>query len=107
MVGFTHHLQFENMNMKFYLLLVAVLLIGCQQTSDDLVTVSSNEKVAKHKIICTQSSTPPLQSTEKLKKMLLANGKIDASLPEKEIDQAVNDYIRKKNAAIKNKNCKK
>jgi hypothetical protein len=69
--------------------------------------MSSTEKVVKQKIICTQSSTPPLKNKEKLKKMLLANGKIDASLPEKEIDQAVNDYIRKKNAAIKTKNCKK
>ncbi len=93
--------------MKFYLLLIATLLVGCQQTSDEVVAMSSTEKVVKQKIICTQSSTPPLKNKEKLKKMLLANGKIDASLPEKEIDQAVNDYIRKKNAAIKTKNCKK
>lgn len=93
--------------MKFYLLLIATLLIGCQQTSDEVVAISSTEKVVKPKVICTQSSTPLVQNKEKLKKMLLANGKIDASLPEKEIDQAVNDYIRKKNAAIKTKNCKK
>jgi len=93
--------------MKFYLLLIASLLIGCQQTSDEVVAMSSTEKVVKQKIVCPKSSTPPLRNTEKLKKMLLANGKIDASLPEKEIDQAVNDYIRKKNAAITTKNCKK
>ncbi|NQZ21403.1 MAG: hypothetical protein HRT53_05040 [Colwellia sp.] len=93
--------------MKFYLLLISILLMGCQQTSDEVVAMSSTEKVVKHKVICTQSSTPPLQNKEKLKKMLLAKGKIDSSLPEKEIDQAVNDYIRKKNAAIKTKDCKK
>jgi len=106
-VGFTRYLQFENINMKFYLLLIASLLIGCQQTSDEVVAMSSTEKVVKKKIICPQSSTPPLLDTKKLKKMLLANGKIDSSLPEKEIDQAVNDYIRKKNTAITTKNCKK
>lgn len=93
--------------MKFYLCLTVALLIGCQQTPDNLSAKVSTEKVAKYKVICTKSSIPPLKNTEKLKKMLLANGKIDASLPEKEINKAVNDYIRKKNAAIKNKNCKK
>jgi len=81
--------------------------MGCQQTPDDLLAKSSSEKVVKHKAICPQSSASSPKNTEKLKKMLLAKGKIDATLPEKEIDQAVNDYIRKKNAAIKNKNCKK
>lgn len=91
--------------MKFYLLVVILLLQGCQQTSEQLITQDVNKKVVKNKIICQQSTTPPLKNTQKLKEMLIANGKIDASLSDEEIDKAVKTYIRKKNAAFKN--CKK
>lgn len=91
--------------MKFYLFGVILLLQGCQQTSEPLITKDVNENVVKNKIICQQSTRPPLKNTQKLKEMLIANGKIDASLSDEEIHQAVKTYIRKKNSAFKN--CKK
>lgn len=81
-----------------------ILLQGCQQTSETLIANSSSEKVVKNKVICQQSTTPPLKNTQKLKEMLIANGKIDASLSDEAIDKAVKKYIRKKNSA--SKNCK-
>ena len=91
--------------MKFYLFGVILLLQGCQQTSEQLSTKNVDEKIVKNKIICQKSTTPALKNTQKLKEMLIANGKIDASLSDEEIHQAVKTYIRKKNAAFKN--CKK
>ncbi len=91
--------------MKFYLFGVILLLQGCQQTSEQLITQNVDEKVAKNKMICQQSTTPLLKNSQKLKEMLIANGKIDASLSDEEIDKAVKTYIRKKNSAFKN--CKK
>jgi hypothetical protein len=91
--------------MKFYILVVMILLQGCQQTSDQLLAENSTEKTVHNKIICPQSTTPLIKNSQKLKEMLIANGKIDASLSDKEIDQAVKAYIRKKNTALKN--CKK
>jgi ribosomal protein L17 len=87
--------------MKFYLFLVVLLLQGCQQKSAPLVTKNSSKKVVNHKIICQQSTTPPLKNIQKLKEMLVTNGTIDASLSEEEIQRQVNAYIRKKNAAFK------
>ena len=91
--------------MKFYLFTIVILLLGCQQTSEQLMVKNSTEKVVKSKVICQQSTTPPLKNTKKLQEMLLANGKIDASLSDEEIAHAVKAYISKKNAAYKN--CKK
>ncbi|MBA6231203.1 MULTISPECIES: hypothetical protein [unclassified Colwellia] len=88
--------------MKFYLLVVIVLLQGCQQTAVTLVAENSSEKVVNRKIICQQSTTPPLKNVQKLKEMLVSNGIIDASLSKEEIQRQVNAYIRKKNAAFKN-----
>jgi hypothetical protein len=91
--------------MKFYLFGAILLLQGCQQTSEQLISEDVKEKVVKNKIICQQSTIPPLKNTQKLKEMLIANGKIDASLSDEELDKAVKTYIRKKNSAFKN--CKK
>jgi hypothetical protein len=91
--------------MKFHLFCVTLLLQGCQQTSEQLITEDVNVKVVKNKVICQESTTPPLKSTLKLKERLIASGKIDASLSDEEIEQAVKTYIRKKNAAFKQ--CKK
>jgi hypothetical protein len=60
--------------MKFYLLVVILLLQGCQQTSVPLVAKNSSEKVVNSKIICQQSTTPPLKNVQKLKEMLVNNG---------------------------------
>jgi hypothetical protein len=92
--------------MKLYLFAVVIILLGCQQTSDQIIVKKHTEKSINKKFNCQQSTVSPLKSTKKLKEMLLANGKIDASLSDKEIDHAVQAYIRKKNAAINNKNCK-
>jgi hypothetical protein len=91
--------------MKIYLIVVTALLLGCQQTSAPLLAENSHEPTVKRKIICPQSTTPPLKNTQKLKEMLIANGKIDASLSDKEIEREVKAYIRKKNSAFNN--CKK
>jgi hypothetical protein len=91
--------------MKFYLFGVILLSQGCQQTSEQLISEDVNVNVVKNKIICQQSTTPPLKSTKKLKEMLIANGKIDTSLSDEEIDKVIKMYIRKKNSAFKN--CKK
>jgi len=91
--------------MKFYLMMIITLLLGCQQTSEQLLAENSNKKIIKHKIICQKSPPPPLKNTKKLKDMLIAKGKIDAALSDKEIDREVNRYIRKKNAAFNH--CKK
>jgi hypothetical protein len=91
--------------MKFYLFFVILLLQGCQLTSEQLITKNVNEKVVKNKIICQKSTTPPLRSTQKLKEMLIANGKIDAALSNEEIDKAVKAYVQKKNSAFQQ--CKK
>jgi hypothetical protein len=88
--------------MKFYLFGVIILLQGCQQTSEQLSIQDVDEKVVKNKIICQKSTTPPLKNTEKLKEMLIANGKIDASLSDEDIHQAVKAYIHKKNSTSKN-----
>jgi bacillopeptidase F (M6 metalloprotease family) len=88
--------------MKFYVFIVIILLQGCQQTSEQLIDKDVSDKDVKLKIICQQSTTPPIKNTQKLKEMLIANGKIDASLSDEEIDQAVNNYMRKKNSAFKN-----
>ncbi|MFT6209099.1 MAG: hypothetical protein ACJA0T_003024 [Colwellia sp.] len=86
--------------MKFYSLVVILLLQGCQQISAPLVAKNSSEKVVNYKIICQQSTTPPLKNIQKLKEMLVTNGTIDASLPKEEIQRQVNAYIRKKNAVF-------
>ena len=91
--------------MKFYLFFVIFLLQGCQQTSQQLITKNVNKKVVKNKIICQQSTTPPLKRTQQLKEMLIARGKIDAALSDEEIDKAVKAYIQKKNSAFQP--CKK
>lgn len=91
--------------MKLYLSAVLVLLVGCQQNSEQLPVKESHSKNIINKTICQEATTPPLKNTQKLKEMLIANGKIDASLPDEEIERAVKDYIRKKNAAYKN--CRK
>jgi len=91
--------------MKFYLMMIITLLLGCQQTSEQLLAENSNEKIVKRKMICPQSTIPLLKNTKKLKDMLIAKGKIDASLSDKEIEREVNAYIRKKNAAFNH--CKK
>ncbi|TWX58483.1 hypothetical protein [Colwellia hornerae] len=88
--------------MKFYLVVLMFLLQGCQQNSAAVAAKNSSEKVGINKIICQQSTTPPLKNTLKLKELLIANGKIDASLSDQEVEHAVNAYIRKKNAALKN-----
>ena len=88
--------------MKFYLLVAVVFLLGCQQTTEQLVAKNSHDKAIKSKVICQQSTTPPLKNTDKLKEMLIAKGKIDASLPDDDINRAVKAYIDKKNAAYKN-----
>jgi hypothetical protein len=88
--------------MKFYLFVVIILLQGCQQTSEPLLANSGSEKTVKNKVICQQSTISPMKSTQKLKEMLIANGKIDASLSDEEISLAVKKYIRKKNSALKN-----
>ena len=91
--------------MKFYLCAMVFLLVGCQQTTEQTVANNSNKTSVKSKIKCQQSTTPPLKSTQKLKEMLLANGKINESMSDEEIDHTVKAYIRKKNSAYKN--CKK
>jgi len=88
--------------MKFYLFVGVILLQGCQQTSEPTLAKSSGVKITKNKVICQQSTTPPIKSTQKLKEMLIANGKIDASLSDEETAKAVKEYIRKKNSALKN-----
>ena len=88
--------------MKFYFCVAILLLQGCQQTSEQSIAKNDNEKVVKHKVICQQSTIPPLKNSRKLKEMLIARGKVDGSLSDEEIDQAVKQYIRKKNAALKN-----
>ncbi|MBA6336534.1 hypothetical protein H4J57_04885 [Colwellia sp. BRX8-7] len=87
--------------MKFYLGVVMTLLLGCQQTAA-LTAKNSSEQVIIKKVVCRQSTIPPLKNTKKLKERLIANGKIDGSLSNEEIEHAVNNYIRKKNAALKN-----
>jgi bacillopeptidase F (M6 metalloprotease family) len=91
----------ERRVMKLFLCAAIVLLLGCQQNPTSLVAKSSIEKTITTKFACPQSSTPPLKNTQKLKAMLLANGKIDASLSDEEIERAVKAYIRKKNAQYK------
>jgi ATP sulfurylase len=88
-------------DMKFYLLAVMILLQGCQQTSEQVIAKSDSKNMVINKIVCQKSTTPLLKSTQKLKEMLIAKGKIDASLSDKEIDQAVKTYINKKNSALK------
>lgn len=88
--------------MKFYLGVVMTLLLGCQQTAAPLTAKNSSEQVIIKKVVCRQSTIPPLKNTKKLKERLIANGKIDGSLSNEEIEHAVNNYIRKKNAALKN-----
>ena len=88
--------------MKFYLGFVMTLLLGCQQTAAPLTAKNSSEQVIIKKVVCRQSTTPPLKNTQKLKERLIANGKIDGSLSNEEIQRQVNAYIRKKNAAFKN-----
>lgn len=91
--------------MRLYLLVVIALLLGCQQTSAPLLAENSQKKSIKSKMPCQKSTTPLIRNTQKLKEMLIANGKIDASLPDEEIERAVKAYIRKKNAAFNH--CKK
>jgi len=91
--------------MKSFSFLVLILLFGCQQTSEPLLAENGDEKIMISKIPCQKSTVPLLKNSEKLRSMLIANGKIDASLSSEEIDKAVKAYIRKKNAAFKN--CKK
>jgi hypothetical protein len=91
--------------MKFFLFLVSILFFGCQQTSEPLLADNSDKKIIISKIPCQKSTAPLLKNSEKLRSMLIANGKIDASLSSEEIDKAVKAYISKKNAAFKN--CKK
>lgn len=88
--------------MKFYLWVMMTLLLGCQQTSAPLTANNSSKQVIIKKVVCRQSTIPPLKNTEKLTEQLIANGKIDGSLSNEEIEHAVNNYIRKKNAALKN-----
>jgi hypothetical protein len=91
--------------MKFYLFGAILLLQGCQQTSEPIITKDVKKNVVKNKVFCQQSTTPTLKSNKKLKEMLIASGKIDASLSDEEIDKVIKMYIRKKNSAFKN--CKK
>jgi len=91
---------------------------GCKGTSEATLSEESNVqqevnvedtssvevKVAKKKLPC-KTSSPPIKDKSKLKKMLMANGRITPDMSDEMANKVVRDYIKKKRDAYKR--CKK
>jgi hypothetical protein len=88
--------------MKFVTLLLALSLCACQHTVADDNTVVVDKKKIKKTQLCGKSTTPIIKDKSKIETLLMKQGKITASMSEQEIKDKVNQYIRKKNAALKN-----
>jgi len=90
------------------LTVVWISLSGCQKSSpvtDNAIAMNKQPIHMRPKLPCLSGTTPYIKDTTKLKKMLLASGKITVEMSVEQVNKIVKNYIKKKQDAFKR--CKK
>lgn len=75
-------------------------IVGCQQSNNvplDTVSKGTTSNKVNLPSPCKKFTAPPIRNKEKLKKMLLKEGKITKDMTSDEINQHINKYIKRKN----------
>lgn len=75
---------------------------GCQQSNNVPLDTASKNIISNKKLPspCKKATTAsPIKNKEKLKKMLIKEGKITQDMADDEINKKINEYIKRKNTS--------